>query len=1024
MANKLKLYLKAAQSAKIGIWEIDLKENTIYWDMVTRSIHEVPSNFTPSPDNTLSFYPEGRDQSLIAKLISESIKEGTPFSEKFRIISYRGNLKHVEVNCQAVYEDDQCVLLVGTFQDITTEHNLINELELNVEKFHQAFEYASIGMALVSIRGNWLKANKSLCNTFGYTEEELSGITFQEITHPDDLDLDLNFSNQMIRREIENYQMEKRYFHKNGQIVWAHLSVSLVWKEDETPLYFICQIKDITESKFVSEALNEERIRLAGIIEATNVGTWEWEVQTGKTILNERWANMLGYKLEELYPINFETWANLMHPEDLKNSNIQLQKCFTKEITHLDNESRMKHKNGHWVWIQHRGKVVNWSPTNEPILMLGTHTDITERKEKEKRYSAVFNSTFQFTGLLTTDGTLIDVNETALNFAGIKQKEIIGKKFWKINWWNKAPETEKLLKENIKKAAKGEFIRYNVQIKGIKGVYIWVDFSIKPVFNDQGEVYLLIPEGRDITQQKASADKMRQLYLIMAESKDSITQSLFNTLKTGTELLGMEAGFISENIENTYKILHNYPTAHPVKPGDFFNLEGSFCDFTLKKKDVFTINHVSMSKLKLHPYYRSIQVESYIGIPLRVNGKFYGTLTFISTQIKSKNFAENDLEFIRMLGKWVSTLIETRTTKKALEDSEKHYRTFYELSPIGIILIDIETGRYIDVNSAFLDMVGYSEEEIKKLSFWEISPEKYRDEANHHLDQLKLTGKYGPFVKEYIHKSGQLISVSLNGVKITRHNNGSYIYSTVENITDRIDKEIELRSTLDLVSEQNKRLLNFAHIVSHNLRSHAGNFELLLNLLKEEINEDEKVELVDLLITNANNLQETVENLNEVVKIQIDIKQQLKELNLFDEIQKAILTVNGPISDTNAQISIVVPKNLTLKYNPAYMESILLNVLSNAIKYKDPNRDPKIEVKLIDDPNYIIITVEDNGLGIDLEQNRHKLFGMYKTFHQNKDARGIGLFITKNQIEALEGKIEVSSTVGIGTTFSIFLKKQ
>ena len=119
--------------------------------------------------------------------------------------------------------------------------------------FQSAFEFAAIGMALVSPEGKWLRVNRSVCKITGYSEAELLARTFQDITHPDDLDQDLEYVRKMLAGEINTYQMEKRYFHKNGTTVWILLSVSLVRTKSGSPLFFISQIQDITRQK-TSEA--------------------------------------------------------------------------------------------------------------------------------------------------------------------------------------------------------------------------------------------------------------------------------------------------------------------------------------------------------------------------------------------------------------------------------------------------------------------------------------------------------------------------------------------------------------------------------------------------------------------------------------------------------------------------------------------------------------------------------------------------------------------------------------------------
>ncbi len=248
---------------------------------------------------------------------------------------------------------------------------------------------------------------------------------------------------------------------------------------------------------------------------------------------------------------------------------------------------------------------------------------------------------------------------------------------------------------------------------------------------------------------------------------------------------------------------------------------------------------------------------------------------------------------------------------------------------------------------------------------------------------------------------------------------GTMWHGYINDITDYKAKEGELRHSLDIISEQNKRLLNFAHIVSHNLRSHSGNIEMILTLLDNTKDPDERENLVGSLHQISGNLSEAIVHLNEVVSIQTEINQQREKLNLYNYVEKTLNILAGEIQSVNAQVQNKVSPRAHILYNPAYLESVLLNFVSNAIKYRHPERTP--EVTIAYNPEEQLLTIEDNGLGIDLKKHQAKLFGMYKTFHRNKDSRGIGLFITKSQVESMGGKIEVQSEVNQGTSFHITL---
>jgi PAS domain S-box-containing protein len=163
------------------------------------------------------------------------------------------------------------------------------------EVFRSAMHYSAIGMALVSPDGRWLEVNRVLCRIVGYTREELLATTFQAITHPDDLEADLDYVRQMLARTIENYQMEKRYVHKDGRIVWALLNVALIWRNDGSPRHFISQIEDITERKRVEEQLLVQTKAMEAaafaIVITDSDGTISW--------VNRAFTKLTGYTREE-----------------------------------------------------------------------------------------------------------------------------------------------------------------------------------------------------------------------------------------------------------------------------------------------------------------------------------------------------------------------------------------------------------------------------------------------------------------------------------------------------------------------------------------------------------------------------------------------------------------------------------------------------------------------------------------------------------------------------------------------------
>lgn len=281
-----------------------------------------------------------------------------------------------------------------------------------------------------------------------------------------------------------------------------------------------------------------------------------------------------------------------------------------------------------------------------------------------------------------------------------------------------------------------------------------------------------------------------------------------------------------------------------------------------------------------------------------------------------------------------------------------------------------------------------------------------------------------PFDFELLLRSAKnnLWWLKVKGVPIIDDRGGCIaVRGTIQDIDNDKRKLLKLEQSVNLLTDQNRRLQNFAYIVSHNLRSHTGNLQFMVNLFEQTEEEEERNEIFSHLKTISDSLNLTIEHLNEIVKIQTETTKERKLVEfepMFKNIRSAL---KNNIEAINAIVEYDFSQCGEIGYIPAYMESILQNLLTNSLKYYYPGRQPVIKCYTQRENNHIYLIFEDNGLGIDLDRHGDKVFGMYKTFHQNADAKGIGLFITRNQVEALGGTIKVESTVNVGTKFTIRL---
>lgn len=353
----------------------------------------------------------------------------------------------------------------------------------------------------------------------------------------------------------------------------------------------------------------------------------------------------------------------------------------------------------------------------------------------------------------------------------------------------------------------------------------------------------------------------------------------------------------------------------------------------------------------------------------------------------------------------------------------KQFEAVLDTVPNLIFVKDFD-GKYLMANRACREFFGLAENEIIGKKDTDLGvPESTAKQYNEADIKVAKTGE-PLFVPEIKSKDASGNEVFHQTIKVPFQQEGSNepaILAVVTDVSKRKQKEMQLNETLDIVGEQNKRLMNFAHIVSHNLRNHAGNISMLLSLFDMEESEEEKEELMGYLKTASERLNVSIEDLNEIIDQQYKTQNDLKKLKPAEIVAKVKEILVSEILSNNIQFEENLDQSLTIEYNPAYMESIILNLVSNAIKYRHPDRKPKVKIDLYKKNGSAYLEVADNGLGIDMEKHGDKLFGMYNTFHGNENSKGIGLFITKNQIESLGGSVSVESDPGKGTTFKIRL---
>ena len=290
-------------------------------------------------------------------------------------------IKYLDVIITPLKEDNQIINgYLVQIQDITENIRVENRLKESEGKFQMLFNIEPDFLALIDKNtGAMLEVNQAFIKHYGYTKDEV--LTMKNT----------DFSAEPEKTKYASMMQENkipiRWHKKKDGSIFPTEIVSNNFSYKEKEVHFVA-IRDITARVQADKKIKESEERLVLTLKGTQAAMWDWYVDTDKTVFNERWAEMIGYTLEELEPVSVQTWNKFTHPDDLHKSNELLEKYFRGELDYYECEARMKHKNGKWIWVLDRGMISEWDKEGNPVRVTGTHMDITARKQTENQIKA------------------------------------------------------------------------------------------------------------------------------------------------------------------------------------------------------------------------------------------------------------------------------------------------------------------------------------------------------------------------------------------------------------------------------------------------------------------------------------------------------------------------------------------------------------------------------------------------------------------------------------------------------------
>ena len=609
--------------------------------------------------------------------------------------------------------------------------------------------------------------------------------------------------------------------------------------------------------------------------------------------------------------------------------------------------------------------------------------------KSENKFLTVFNQAAIGMAVIDSNtGILLQSNTRLQQQLGYTNEELLELDFKSITPKIDFDENQRLMRELCEDKRK-EY-SHKIQLLKKEGEYIWVRLTVSALWQIGEKPSTHIALIEDISESERVKKELRRSELKF--------RTIFNQAAVGMSRTDSDTGNILESnkafqnlIGYTEEELTNKPfkeISHPDEIQENLNL--------LKKLQRNEIKNYQIAKRFI-----------------RKDGKIRWVQLSVTPLWNERQKFNSHIAIIE-------DITERVEAQRKLQKSEDRFRALVEYSNEIILILD-KNKKTTYSSPAFKKLIHQKEVETNSLlSLVHSDDQAYVKKKLEESKKLPGTPLTDIIFRSVIHEDRVIWNdMTINNLLEQESIQGFVL--NIRDITESKESELRLKDSYKLVKEQNKRLVNFSYIVSHNLRSHSSNLESLLALYQSTDSEEEKEEYLNLLPAVSNNLSQTLYDLNEVISIHNNHSLKMEYLNIKSCITHTLESFALSIKEKNAEIDIEVPEDMELYLNPAYLESIMHNLISNALRYCHAERNPRISIKGFQENNTYLLEVSDNGIGIDLDKNRDRIFGLYNTFSNSTNSRGIGLFITKNQVEAMGGRIKVKSEIGKGSTFKIYI---
>jgi PAS domain S-box-containing protein len=881
-----------------------------------------------------------------------------------------GSLIPVEINVQLVRDLNGSPLHFQSVVRDISERKRVEEVLREQHTLLDRFFSAALDLLCIANRdGYFLRLNKEWENVLGYSLVELQERQFLDFVHPDDL--------QATQEALAHLDAQKpllnftnRYRAKDGSYRFIE------WRSYPHHHLIYATARDITERKQAEETLRENEMRLKMTLEGTRAGTWEWNVQTGETIFNPRWAEIVGYTLDELAPISIQTWINLTHPDDLVLSDQQLKKHFARQTAHYECEVRMKHKEGHWVWVWDRGMVLEWTADGQPLRMFGIHIDITEHKlaeqalyEQHAELDRFFTVALDLLCIADMDGYFVKVNKAWGDLLGCPLEDVQGRHILDFVHPDDVESTRTAL------ATLGEqhpVLNFVNRCRTHNGGYRFIEWQASPLGK---RIYVA---ARDITERKQAEDVLRESemrYRSMFENNQAI--KLLINPDTGQILDANTAAaqFYGYSIEQL-KTMH----IQDINMLSEAEVKAEMALARSEKRRVFYFRHrLASGEIR--------DVEVFSG-PITIRGQQF--LYSIILDVTARKQAE-----------------------QALLQSEARQRALLNAIP-DLVFRNHRDGTYLDCYAGNNADLMTSPQHFIGRKITEVMPPEFAAQHIYFLERTLETGEEQTY--EYVLPvAGQMKDYEARMVVA----GPDEVLTIVRDITER-KRAAQREFELALQHERVRLLQQFVESASHEFRTPLSIIRTSTYLMTRTDDEDKRRQRMTAIETQVNRMTQLVDMLLLMTRLESGTVNPYVSLRLSLIVNVVCdkLARQYEYSPTLRREGLInLPPVLG---DPDDLSEALTQILDNA--YRFTPADGLIRVVTGVTGNHVWIAIHDTGPGIPEDHLPH----LFETFWRHDEAHstpglGLGLPIAQKIVQMHGGCIEVESQVGCGSVFRILL---